>query len=160
MIYLLKKITIPYHLTHWASNLVTALPQIISGFLMLLFWTPYHFGLPWSVNGLQLFEVAPDYLAMIEALGGIFSRYPRPMAYLIIGIELVVALLFIFRLGIRLASFIFFIKLVTILALREFDGTWHYTPYFSMISVSLLGLWFGSGKYGFDYLVSKKLDWI
>jgi putative oxidoreductase len=60
----------------------------------------------------------------------------------------------------RLASLLIFLVMLVTLLFREFDQSWSYIPTFVFLSISILGIWFGSGRLGVDYLISKKLHWV
>lgn len=160
MLNVFRRLTVPYQLTHWSANLTAAIPQIIGGFILVFYWAPSKIGLPWSNNGLALFEISPEFVGLIEKFGDSFADMPFTIAYIFAVIELLTGIILMIGCCIRIFSFFFILQLVFILIFREFDGSWSYIPYFSYISICLMALYFGSGKFGVDYLIAKGMKWL
>lgn len=159
MVNIVKTLTTPYKLTHWFANLITSLPQLLTGLYLMFNWVPAKFGLPWSNSSLDLFEISKYTSYQIAEFGGIFQVYSDVFAILFIVLQTIIAVNFILGCCIRITSFVFLIQLITILVFREYDGSWNYIPYFIFSAISILGLWFGSSRYGLDYLIAVKLKW-
>lgn len=162
MVVVLKKLTLPYHFEQWHLCLITTLPKVFGGFFLTFYYGPRNMGVPWNTefNQLAPFEVSPIFINQVREFGSIFSMYPTffatAAAYSMFFGGICLMLGFLTRIA---SSLIFLVMLVTLL-FREFDYTWSYIPTFTFLSVSILGLWFGSGRLGLDYLFAKKMNWV
>ena len=162
MLEVFRRLTVPYQLTHWSTNLIAAIPQIIGGFYLTFYFSPTNMGVPWETkfNDLPSFTAAPSFIHTVSEFGSIFSDYPAFFAYAACYTMFFGGISWIIGYCIRLSSFlIFWVMLITLL-FREFDSSWSYIPTFAFLSLSILGIWFGSGKYGLDYVFAKKMKWI
>lgn len=162
MLEVFRRLTVPYQLTHWSANLIAALPQIISGFYLTFYFSPQNMGVPWRTefNDLPAFKVSPDFIEIVADFGFVFSKIPEFFAYAACYTMFFGGLLWIVGYCIRLSSVFIFLVMLTTLLFREFDYTWSYIPTFAFLSVSILAFWFGSGKFGLDYLIAKGRKWI
>lgn len=162
MLQFFKRITVPYHLSHWYTNLLAVIPQIIGGFYLTFYFSPRNMGVPWSTkfNNLPAFKVSPDFIETVGGFGYIFSKNPEFFAYAACYSMFFGGIFWIIGYCIRLSSVFIFLVMLTTLLFREFDYSWSYIPTFSFLSLSILGLWFGSGRYGLDYIVAKKMRWV
>jgi len=162
MFIVLKKLTLPYNFRDWHLSLIAALPQIIGGFLLTFHYSAHNMGVPWhsKFNDLPMFKISSGFVAHVREFGSIFTTYPVFFSYAAAlsmffgGICLMVGCLT------RFASFLIFWVMIITLFFREFDHSWSYIPTFAFLSISILGIWFGSGRLGVDYFISKKMNWI
>ncbi len=162
MFLVLKKLTLPYSFELWHLCLITTLPKIIGGFFLTFYYSAQNMGVPWEsdFNNLAPFKISPAFVGHVRDFGLAFSTYPvffaTAAAYSMFfgGICLMTG--FFTRIA---SSLIFLVMLVTLL-FREYDYTWSYIPTFTFLSVSILGLWFGSGRFGLDYVIAKKMNWL
>ena len=151
----------PYDFGRWYLSFITALPQIIGGFFLTFYFSPRNMGVPWKseYSDLKTFEVSPIFIEVVQEFGFIFTMHPRffaaSAAYSVFfgGICLITGCFT------RLASLFIFLTMLVTLLFREFDQSWSYIPTFTFLSISMLGLRFGSGRVGMDYAISKWLNW-
>ncbi|MEM1257655.1 MAG: DoxX family protein [Bacteroidota bacterium] len=162
MFLVLKKLTLPYSFEQWHLSLIATLPKIIGGFFLTFYYSAHNMGVPWEsdFNNLVPFEISPKFVGHVQDFGFIFSKYPtffaKAMAFSMFFGGICLILGFFTRIA---SSLIFWAMLMTLL-FREYDYTWSYIPIFTFLSVSILGLWFGSGRFGLDYLIAKKMNWL
>ncbi len=158
----LKKLCVPYRLTEWYLDLLIAIPQIIGGALLLFVYGPQNMGVLWksSYGNLAPFEISPAFVTRVRDFGGIFSLYPKFFAGFAASVELYGGLLLILGLYTRLSSFFIFIMMVITILFREFDGSWSYIPVLGFLALGISGMIMGSGRFGLDYLISKKNNWV
>lgn len=162
MLLLLRKLTLPYPFRPWHLSLVITIPKILGGLFLTFYFSAHYMGVPWKTasNSLPAFKVSPEFIGVVHDLGFIFSTFPKFFAYAAAYSIFFGGILLIIGCCTRLASFfIFWVMLITLL-FREFDQSWSYIPTFVFLSISILGLWFGSGRFGLDYFISKKLKWV
>lgn len=152
----------PYRFGEWYLDFITAIPQIIGGFYLTFYYSPQNMGVPWNTgfNDLQPLRVSNDFVETVNRFGSIFSIFPDFFACAACYSMFFGGILFILGCCIRLTSFFIFWVMLTTLLFREFDYSWSYIPTFAFLSLSILGLWFGSGKFGLDYLISKWFKWV
>ena len=156
---LLKRITTPLLLPHWSQDLTLALPRIVCGFLLTSSFGADKFGLPWSPadKHLGLFEVAFWFPKDVASYGGLFALFPVLFAWLGAFSEAVGGLFLVLGLQTRIASFLIFsTMIVAIFAQQINNGMWNCLPAMGFLWVSLVSLVLGSGRFGMDYLLSKK----
>lgn len=162
MLTAIKRITIPYYFREWYLDFTTAITQIIGGLLLAFYYSPQNMGVPWQskFNALPSFEVSSQFVETVSNFGTIFSKFPDFFACVACYSMFFGGILFILGCFVRFISLMIFLVMLNTLLFREFDHSWSYIPTFAFLSLSILGLWFGSGKFGLDYLISKKLDWV
>lgn len=153
----LEKIIKPFDADSWFLCLFIKVPQIVVGYLLAFYFGKNSFGVPWSPEHLKLsfFEVAPWFLDIVsnfyEPFGsnayafGLFSGLTK----IIGGICLILGLFS------RVASFCIII-LMTIFLINQDFIAFNFTFPLFFIAVALFTLYFGSGKFGIDYLLAKK----
>jgi putative oxidoreductase len=162
MLTIFKKMTIPYSIEEWYLNLINALPKVVGGLLLTFCYSPRNMGVPWnsSFNDLPAFRIAPEFLSTVQGFGSIFSAFPSFFAAAAAFSMFFGGICLIIGCCTRLASLLIFLVMLTTLLFREFDLSWSYIPTCAFLSISILGIWFGSGRLGLDYLISKKLNWV
>lgn len=162
MFLVLRKLTLPYFFRQWHLCFITTLPKTIGGFYLTFYFSAHNMGVPWNsdFNSLAPFEISPSYIGHVHDFGFIFSTYPvffaTASAYSMFfgGICLITGCFT------RIASSMIFLVMLVTLLFRELDYSWSYIPTFTFLSISILGLWFGSGRFGVDYLIAKKMNWL
>lgn len=162
MLVVFKKLTKPYDFGEWHIHLINGVPQFIGGLFLTFYYAPRNIGVPWNTefNNLSLFKVSPQFIGIVEDFGGIFSMYPVFFATAAAITMLFGGVLLMLGCCTRFASFFVFLVMLVTLVFREFDQSWSYIPTFAFLSLSILGIWFGSGKFSLDYLISKKFNWV
>lgn len=144
-------------------NLLIKIPQIVAGAILAFHFGPYSFGMPWSPEHLNLglFEVSPRFLETLSNFYDPIGQFPKAFG-LFSGItKCIGGILLILGLGSRLVAFCI-IFLMTIFLLNSHAINFNYTFPLFFISISGFVLYFGSGKFGIDYLItpSKEIvDW-
>lgn len=158
---ILIKITKPISLPHWWQDLLLCLPRIVCGYLLTSDFGAAKFGLPWSPpeNGLGFFEVAFWFPQDVSHYGGVFAIAPAFFAWMGAFSEAVGGLFLLFGFQTRIASFLILCTmLVAIFAQQIQNGLWNCLPALGFLWVSLFTMTLGSGRFGADYLLTKKLQ--
>ena len=144
----------------WWQDLILAFPRIVCGYLLTADFGAAKFGLPWSPpeNGLGFFEVAFWFPQDVAHYGGIFAVAPAFFAWMGAFSEAVGGLFLLFGFQTRLFSLLIFCTmLVAIFAQQIQDGLWNCLPALGFLWVCLFTLILGSGQFGVDYWIAKKL---
>ena len=119
------------------------------------------FGLPWSPTdkNLGLFEIAFWFPADVASYGGIFKIFPEFFAWMAGFSEAVGGIFLLLGLQTRIASFLILATMMGAFFLQQIDqGMWNTLPALGFLWVSLFTLILGSGRFGIDYLISKKVN--
>ena len=151
------KILTPFVANDWYLNVFIKVPQVIIGAILAFHFGPNSFGMPWSPAefNLQLFEVSPRFLKVAANFHSPFGEFPYALG-LFSGITKCFGGVFlILGLGSRIVCLLVLI-LMTIFLVNSHAINFNYIFPLFFISVSCYGLYFGSGKYGLDYLLSLK----
>jgi putative oxidoreductase len=146
---------------HWAIDLVFAIPRLLCGFMLTAFFGADKFGMPWTADtqNLNLFEVAAWFPEDVANYGGLFAIAPVFFAWMGAFSEAVGGLLLVFGLKTRLASFLILCTMLVAIVMQQADkGLWAMLPAFGFLWVALYSLMLGSGRFGLDYIISKKLN--
>ena len=121
------------------------------------------FGMPWSVSEeLGLFQVAAWFPEDVSKFGIPFSLAPTVFAWLGAAAEAIGGLFLTVGLGTRIWSFLLSITMLTAIFLQkwpeamEYASSWPLLPAAGFLWLSIYSLVLGSGKYGVDYLISRK----
>ncbi len=156
---LFQKLTKPVLLTHWSQDLIISIPRIVCGYLLTADFGAAKFGLPWSPpdNNLGFFEVAFWFPNDVANYGGIFALYPVFFAWMGAFSEAIGGIFLMLGLQTRIASIlIIFTMLVAIFMQQIHNGLWNCLPAMGFLWVAVYTLTMGSGRFGIDYLISKK----
>lgn len=156
---ILNKIIQPTVLPYWWQDLFLTIPRLICGYLLTVDFGAAKFGLPWSPadNNLGFFEVAFWFPNDVADYGGIFAFAPAFLAWMGAFSEAIGGLLLLFGLQTRVASFLIVCTmLVAILAQQWQEGLWMMLPAMGFLWVAMTYLVLGSGRFGLDYLLTKK----
>ena len=134
-------------------------PRIACGLLLTLSFGSDKFGLPWSsTEGLGFFQVAAWFPKDVAEFGGIFAVFPVFFAWSGAFAEAVGGLFLAIGFKTRIASFLIMCTmLVAILFQKWNQGLWSMLPAMGFLWVSMYHLYLGSGRFGIDYIISKKL---
>lgn len=144
----------------WWQDVIVAIPRIICGYWLAFEFGAQKFGMPWSPsqNNLHFFEVAYWFPMQVESFGGIFKMFPALFAWLGAGTEAVGGIFLIVGLQTRLFSFLTIITMaVAAFCVQWQNGLWNMMAALGIMWVYIYTLIVGSGRFGIDYLISKKL---
>ncbi len=156
-----KFITTPVLQKHWTIDLVFAIPRILCGFLLSSSFGADKFGMPWTADSqnLNLFEVAAWFPDDVAAYGGIFAIAPIFFAWMGAFSEAVGGLFLMLGLKTRIASFLIMCTMLVAIFMQKWNqGLWSMLPAMGFLWVAIYNLFLGSGRFGIDYLISKKLN--
>lgn len=139
-------------------NCIIKLPQVIMGGILAFHFGKFAFGVPWSPERLNLsfFEVAPWFIEVVTNFNEPFGSNAYSFALLCGLTKIIGGILMILGLLTRLAS-VFVIFIMTIFLMNQDYIDFNFTYPLFFIAVSFFSLYFGSGKYGLDYLLGKKI---
>jgi len=155
----LNRITQPIVLPFWWQDFFLAIPRIVCGYLLTSDFGAAKFGLPWSPvdNNLGLFEVAFWFPKDVAAYGGIFAIAPAFFAWIGAFSEAVGGLFLLFGLQTRIASFLISSTMLVAIFMQQLqNGLWNCLPAMGFLWVTLFSMIMGSGRFGIDYLFTKK----
>ncbi|MEM1336170.1 MAG: DoxX family protein [Bacteroidota bacterium] len=155
---LLQILVTPILQQHWIADLLFAIPRFICGILLALDFGASKFGMPWTADSqnLKLFEVAAWFPQDVAEYGGIFAAMPVFFAWMGAFSEAVGGLFFAFGLKTRVAAFLILCTMLVAIFLQKWgQGTWGMLPALGFLWVALYHLYFGSGRFGIDQLISK-----
>jgi putative oxidoreductase len=156
----LKKVITPVVQKHWFGDFLFAIPRIICGFLLTSSFGSDKFGLPWSSTpNLGFFEVVAWFPKDVAEYGGIFALFPVFFAWMGAFSEAVGGLFLALGFKTRIASFLIMCTMLVAIFLQKWGGpVWNMLPAMGFLWVSLFTLYLGSGRFGIDYLISKKIN--
>ena len=143
----------------WWQDLLLLIPRLVCGYLLTSNFGAAKFGLPWSPtdNNLGLFEVAFWFPNDITEYGGIFKMFPIFFAWMGAFSEAVGGIFLMLGLQTRLFSFLILCTMLVAIFMQQMgNGVWNMLPAVGFAWVSLYTMIIGSGRFGIDYLISKK----
>ncbi len=151
----------PINQKHWIADFVFAIIRVLCGLLLAIDFGASKFGMPWSPQEKQLglFEVVAWFPEDVAKFGGVFAVFPVFFAWMGAFSEAVGGIFL--ALGLKTRVFSFFIActmLVAIFFQKWGQGTWGMLPAFGFLWVSVYTLYFGSGRFGLDYLLAKRFQ--
>ena len=155
----MRKITRPVLLPFWWQDILVAIPRIVCGYLLTSNFGADKFGLPWSPvdKNLGLFEIAFWFPGDVANYGGIFAHFPVFFAWMAGFSEAVGGIFLLLGFQTRIASFLILATMVGAIFLQQIQqGMWNTLPALGFLWVSLYSLTLGSGRFGLDYLITKK----
>lgn len=156
---LVKQITQPNTMPFWWQDVMIAVPRILTGYLLTSYFGAEKFGLPWSPvdNNLGFFEVAYWFPNDVADYGGIFAIFPAIFAWMGAFSEAVGGILLLLGFQTRIASFLIFCTMLVAIFMQQWnEGMWMMLPAMGFLWVSIYGMVIGSGRFGIDYIISKK----
>ena len=156
---LLKVSMTPIIQKHWIGDILFAIPRIICGFLLTSSFGSDKFGLPWSnTPNLGFFEVAAWFPEDVGSYGGIFAFAPIFFAWMGAFSEAVGGLTLLLGFKTRISSFLIMCTMLVAIFMQKWgQGVWGMLPALGFLWVSLFTMYLGSGRFGLDYLIAKKL---
>ena len=156
---LLKRFTKPFLLPHWSQDFLLAIPRIVCGFLLTSSFGADKFGLPWSPadKNLGLFEVAFWFPNDVATYGGLFALAPAFFAWMGAFSEAVGGIFLLLGFQTRIASFLIMSTMLVAIFMQQIqNGMWNCLPAMGFLWISVFYLLLGSGRFGIDYLVTRK----
>ncbi|WP_288460394.1 DoxX family membrane protein [uncultured Chryseobacterium sp.] len=144
----------------WWQDLLFAIPRIVCGYLLTSDFGAAKFGLPWSPadNNLNFFEVAFWFPNDVAEYGGIFAMFPAFFAWMGAFSEAVGGIFLLLGLLTRPFAVLIFITMFVAAFFQQMNqGVWNMLPAMGMMWVSLFYIILGSGRFGLDYIIAKKL---
>lgn len=157
---LLFKLVNPTPVTGVLSNVAIAIPRILFGLILAIDFGASKFGMPWTdpEKNLSLFEVASWFPEDVEKYGGLFAMFPVFFAWMGAASEAIGGLFLALGLKTRLAAFFIVCTMLTAIFFQKWgEGVWGMLPAMGFLWVGMYALVLGSGKFGLDYLLAKKL---
>ena len=157
---LLKLIITPVTQKHWFMDAVFAIPRILCGLWLTTMFGADKFGMPWTADSqnLNLFEVSAWFPEDVASYGGIFAMAPVFFAWMGAFSEAVGGLLLVLGLKTRIASFLIICTMLTAIFMQKWNqGLWGMLPAMGFLWVSMQHVYLGSGRFGIDYLITKKI---
>ncbi|MEN1784880.1 MAG: DoxX family protein [Bacteroidota bacterium] len=145
----------------WLSDLILAIPRMVYGALLAFSFGASKFGMPWTpeASDLQLFEVSDWFVEDVATFGGMFALAPLFFAWLGAASEAIGGLFLILGLNTRISSLLLLGTMVVAIFFQQWDnGLWAMLPALGFLWVALFGFILGSGRFGLDYLISKKIE--
>lgn len=145
---------------HWSMDLIFAIPRVLCGLWLTTMFGADKFGMPWTADSqnLNLFEVAAWFPQDVAEYGGIFAAAPIFFAWMGAFSEAIGGLLLMLGLKTRVASFLIMCTMLVAIFMQKWNqGLWAMLPALGFLWVAIYNLILGSGRFGIDYLISKKL---
>lgn len=160
----MKKIIIllltPIVQKHWFADLIFAVIRFVCGMMLAIDFGASKFGMPWTPDdkNLSLFEVSAWFPEDVAAYGGIFAMAPVFFAWMGAFSEAVGGLFLAFGLKTRVASFLIMSTMLVAIFLQKWgQGTWGMLPAMGFLWIAIYHTYLGSGRFGLDYIISKKI---
>jgi len=156
---LFSTITKPIIMPHWWQDFLFAIARIVCGYLLTSSFGADKFGLPWSPadKNLGFFEVANWFPNDVAMYGGVFAMAPIFFAWIGAFSEAVGGLFLLLGLQTRIASFLIMCTMLVAIFLQQIqNGLWNCLPAMGFLWISIFTMVLGSGRFGLDYLLSKK----
>ncbi len=157
----MKKLTTPLLMQYWWQDLLLLIPRVICGYLLAFDFGAAKFGLPWSPadNNLGFFEVAFWFPNDVAAYGGVFAMFPVFFAWMGAFSEAVGGLFLILGFQTRFFSFLIVCTMLVAIFMQQLqNGMWNALPAAGFLWVALFTTITGSGKWGIDFLIAKKMN--
>lgn len=158
---LLEKLTKTNTQSNVLNDLIVAFPRIFCGLILAFGFGASKFGVPWTPaeSNLSLFQVPGWFVEDVSKFGGIFSTFPLLFAWLAAASETIGGLCFVLGLKTRLSSFFLLITMLVAVFFQKWnDGLWAMLPALGFLWVTLYSMVLGSGRFGIDYLICKRLE--
>ncbi len=143
----------------WADFLLF-LPRFVCGLLLAIDFGASKFGMPWSDPELNLglFEVVYWFPDDVAQFGGIFAMFPVFFAWLAGFSETIGGLMLVLGFKTRIAAFLIVCTMLVAIFLQQIDnGVWNMLPALGFLWVGIYSLINGSGRFGLDYLIIKRM---
>ncbi|BAO77058.1 DoxX family protein [Winogradskyella sp. PG-2] len=158
---ILKFLIAPITQKHWSIDLAFAIPRFLCGLWLTAMFGADKFGMPWTADSqnLNLLEVAAWFPEDVATYGGVFALAPIFFAWMGAFSEAVGGLFLLLGLKTRIASFLIMCTMLVAIFMQKWNqGLWSMLPALGFLWVAIYNLLLGSGRFGIDYLISKKLN--
>lgn len=162
---LLKNSLKPVIFEKWYYNLLVTIPRVLGGLMLCFEFGSSKFGMPWSTTDeMGLFQVASWFPEDVAKFGIPFALAPTLFAWLGAASEAIGGLFLAIGLGTRIWSILISFTMLTAIFLQkwpdamEYGSSWPLLPALGFLWIGIYSIVLGSGKFGFDYLISKKND--
>jgi putative oxidoreductase len=158
---LITRITNPILMPHWLLDVVLTIPRIVCGYLLTVEFGSPKFGLPWSNpdNGLGFFEVAFWFPNDVASYGGIFALAPAFFAWMGAFAEGVGGIMLALGIQTRISGFLIMCTMLVAMFMQQWnEGIWMMLPAMGFLWIGLFYMILGSGRFGIDYLFTKKIE--
>jgi len=156
---MIKNTIKPIILPRWWQDLILALPRIICGLLLAIDFGASKFGMPWSPaeKNLGLFQVVFWFPEDVRDFGGLFALFPGFFAWMGAFSEAVGGLLLAIGFLTRINAFLILCTMLIAVFMQQWGkGTWNVLPALGFAWLAIHQMILGSGRFGLDYLISKK----
>lgn len=143
----------------WADFLLF-IPRFVCGMLLAIDFGASKFGMPWTDPELNLglFEVVYWFPDDVAQFGGIFAMYPVFFAWIAGFSETIGGLMLVLGFKTRIAAFLIVCTMLVAIFLQQIDnGVWNMLPALGFLWVGIYSLINGSGRFGLDYLIIKRM---
>ncbi len=157
---LFLKLTAPINMPFWWQDLLFAIPRIVGGWLFTVNFGSPKFGLPWTEadKNLGFFEVVYWFPEDVAEYGGVFALFPVFWAWMGAFSEGVGGIFLMLGFQTRLFSFLGVCTMAVAAFMQQWDnGLWNMLASLGFLWINLFTMILGSGRFGIDYLISKKL---
>lgn len=157
----MKRLIKPVCLPYWWQDAFIAIPRIVCGLMLGFDFGAAKFGMPWSPadKNLGLFEVAFWFPNDVAEYGGLFALMPAFFAWMGAFSEAVGGLFLAAGFLTRINAFLLVCTMSVATFIQQWgQGSWNMLPAIGFLWVALYHLFLGSGRFGLDYLISKKLN--
>lgn len=145
----------------WYADLAFAIPRFIAGMLLSIDFGSSKFGMPWTdpEKNLSLLEVASWFPEDVAKFGGLFAITPWFFAWMGAASEAIGGLFLAFGLKTRVFSFLIMCTMLVAIFFQKWGGgTWGMLPAMGFLWISTFHLVLGSGRFGLDYLITRRLN--
>ena len=150
----------PILMPYWWQDLILMIPRVVCGYLLTADFGASKFGLPWSPaeKNLSFFEVAFWFPNDVAQYGGVFVLFPIFFAWMGAFSEAVGGLFLLLGFQTRVFSFLIVCTMMVAIFMQQLqNGLWNALPAAGFLWAALFTMITGSGKWGLDYLIAKKL---
>lgn len=156
---ILQRLHTPVLQKHVFADLLFALIRIFCGLLLTLDFGSSKFGMPWSDSeqNLGLFEVAAWFPEDVASFGGVFAMAPIFFAWMGAFSEAVGGVLLALGLSTRISGFLISCTMLVAVFMQQWEsGIYACLPALGFLWVAMYTTYLGSGRFGIDYLITKK----
>jgi len=143
----------------WADFLLF-IPRFVCGMLLAIDFGASKFGMPWSDPELNLglFEVVYWFPDDVAQFGGIFAMFPVFFAWIAGFSETIGGLMLVLGFKTRIAAFLIVCTMLVAIFLQQINnGVWNMLPALGFLWVGIYSFINGSGRFGLDYLIIKRM---
>lgn len=154
-----KQLIEPTLQKHWFADLIFAIIRFVCGMLLVVDFGASKFGMPWTdeSQNLNLFEVSAWFPEDVAEYGGVFAIAPLFFAWMGAFSEAVGGLFLAIGLQTRVASFLITCTMLVAIFIQQWGkGSWALLPAMGFLWVAIYTLYFGSGRFGLDYVIGKQ----